>query len=126
MQSRELANLARRRPSRSTIRLRRRPSWQRPADAGVEPMERRPERSKLTIGRLLRPHIGILILGITAVCVEGAANLAEPWPLKVVLDNVLKSKPGHAWVHHLIPASSLADKVAVLKLAAFAVLLIAA
>ncbi|HKE24415.1 MAG TPA: ABC transporter ATP-binding protein [Bryobacteraceae bacterium] len=89
-------------------------------------MERRPERSKLTIGRLLRPHIGILILGIAAVCVEGAANLAEPWPLKVVLDNVLKSKPGHAWVQQLIPPSSLADKVAVLKLAAFAVLLIAA
>jgi subfamily B ATP-binding cassette protein MsbA len=80
----------------------------------------------LTIRRLLRPHLRGLTIGIAAVFVEGIANLAEPWPLKVVLDNVLKSKAGQGWFNQLIFSAAGTDKVAILQLAALAVLVIAA
>ena len=83
-------------------------------------------RQSLSIRRLLRPHARGLTIGIAAVLVEGAANLAEPWPLKIVLDNVLKSKPGHGWLNQLIFSAAGTDKVAILKFAALAVLVIAA
>jgi subfamily B ATP-binding cassette protein MsbA len=76
--------------------------------------------------RLLRFHAGPLAIGLAAVVVEALANLAEPWPLKIVLDNVLKSKPGQGWLNQLIFSSAAADKVAILKFSALAVLAIAA
>src|SRR5262249_55185362 len=66
------------------------------------------------------------IVGILAVIVEGVANLAEPWPLKIVLDNVLKSKPGSGWLNQLILSIAGAEKIAILQFAALAVLAIAA
>ena len=80
----------------------------------------------LTIRRLLRPHVKGLTIGIAAVLIEGAASLAEPWPLKIVLDNVLKGKPGNGWFNGLILSAAGTDKLAILKFAALAVLLIAA
>ena len=84
------------------------------------------ERRKLTIRELLRPHTGALALGLAAVIGEAAANLAEPWPLKIVLDTVSKAKPGHGWLNHRILAIAGTDKLAILKFAAIAVLAIAA
>jgi hypothetical protein len=46
---------------------------------------------KLTIRELLKPHATALMLGFVAVAGEGIANLLQPWPLKVVLDSVLRS-----------------------------------
>src|SRR5579872_4948404 len=89
-------------------------------------MKRHSEKRKLTFAGLLKPRVGTLLIGAVAVFVEGAASLAEPWPLKIVLDNVLKSKPGRAWINQFVLTSSGADKLAVLKWAALAVLLIAA
>src|SRR5689334_13954178 len=54
---------------------------------------------RLTIRTLLRPHTGALILGLLAVIGESAANLLEPWPLKIVLDNVLHSKASNGWLN---------------------------
>jgi ATP-binding cassette subfamily B protein len=84
------------------------------------------DRRKLTVGHLLKPHARSLTIGIVAVIVEGIANLAEPWPLKIVLDNVLKSRPGQGWLNHLILSAGGTDKVAILRFAALAVLIIAA
>ena len=78
------------------------------------------------IGALLRSHARNLALGFAALLIECAANLAEPWPLKIVLDNVLKPKPGHGWMNHLIYLSAGTDRVEILKVAALAVLAIAA
>jgi ATP-binding cassette subfamily B protein len=77
------------------------------------------------ITSLLRPHLKLLIIGFLGVLGEGVANLLEPWPLKVVLDNVLRSKPTEGWLNAWILASFGSDKLAVLKFAAFAVLAIA-
>ena len=54
---------------------------------------RRPTIQKLTIRELLKPHMAALTLGFVAVTGEGIANLLEPWPLKLVLDSVLRSRP---------------------------------
>jgi subfamily B ATP-binding cassette protein MsbA len=74
----------------------------------------------------LKPHAKGLAIGTVAALVESAANLAEPWPLKIVLDHVLRSKPGHGWLNQVISSIAGADKVAVLKFAALAVVAISA
>ena len=78
-----------------------------------------------TLRNLLRPYAGSLSIGVVAVLLEGAAGLAEPWPLKIVLDNVLKSKPGQGWLNQFILAVAGADKFAILNMAAVSVLIIA-
>jgi ATP-binding cassette, subfamily B, bacterial len=91
----------------------------------MKPMAGDSERRKLSMWRLLRPHAKILTIGIGAIFIEGAANLAEPWPLKIVLDNVLKSKPGHGSLNYFIVSSFGTDKIAILQFAALAVIVIA-
>ena len=82
--------------------------------------------SKFQLLELLQPHSRALALGISAVIGEGLANLLEPWPLKIVLDNVLKSRPVHGWLNHAIISTVGEDPIAVLEFAAIAVLAIAA
>jgi len=86
----------------------------------------RKRRKRLTIRELLKPHAGALLLGLVAVVGEGAANLLEPWPLKIVLDDVLRSRQSHATVMRWIQGLVGTDKLAMLKFACLAVLAIAA
>jgi ATP-binding cassette, subfamily B, bacterial len=83
------------------------------------------ERKKLSIGSLLRPHIGSLLLGFLAIAGESAANLLQPWPLKIVLDDVLRSHNSHAWTMKIIHRIVGTEAMAVLKFACAAVLAIA-
>lgn len=85
-----------------------------------------PNQSKrITIAELLRPHFKSLAIGITAVAGAGIANLLEPWPLKIVIDTVLKSQPPkNGWLNRLILLSCGTDKLAILKLAAVSFLVI--
>ena len=80
---------------------------------------------KLTIRELLRPHKKELALGILAAIGDGVANLLGPVPLKVVLDNVLKSKAATGWPTSLIVEFFGDDKLVILKVAACAIVLIA-
>jgi subfamily B ATP-binding cassette protein MsbA len=82
--------------------------------------------NRISIAALLKPHSKVIAIGILAVIVEGIASLLEPWPLKIVLDNVLKSRPIHGWLNHLIVSTVGEDKLRILEVAAGAVLLIAA
>jgi ATP-binding cassette subfamily B protein len=84
-----------------------------------------PARKSLTITDLLKPHSKILLLGLIAVIGEGIANLLQPWPLKIVLDNVLKSREIHGWLNSLIQSTVGPDRLAALEFAAVAVLAIA-
>src|SRR5258707_10971327 len=89
-------------------------------------METAPPKSKsLTIRDLLKPHSKLLALGLIAVIGEAVTNLLEPWPLKIVLDNVLKSRQIGGWLNPLILSKIGNDKIAVLKFAAVSVLVIA-
>ena len=80
---------------------------------------------KLSIRRLLRPHIGSLVLGFIAIAGESAADLLQPWPLKIVLDDVLRSHTSHARAMRIIHQLVGPDKLAVLKFACALVLAIA-
>jgi ATP-binding cassette subfamily B protein len=82
-------------------------------------------RKSLRITDLLRPHYKILFVGLLAVIGEGIANLLGPWPLKIVLDNVLKSRDIHGWLNRFIQSTVGQDPLAALKFAAVAVLVIA-
>jgi ATP-binding cassette, subfamily B, bacterial len=79
----------------------------------------------LNIGILLRPHLSALVLGLVAVAGEGAAHLLQPWPLKIVLDDVLRSRNTHASIVQRIHALAGADKFGILRFACLAVLGIA-
>ena len=61
---------------------------------GAQDGNRRATIEKLTIRALLKPHVTALTIGFIAVAGEGIANLLEPWPLKIVLDSVLRSTTG--------------------------------
>ena len=61
------------------------------------------KRNALPIGHLLKPHAKALAIGLLAVIGEGITNLLEPWPLKIVLDNVLRTRPMSGWLNGLIP-----------------------
>jgi ATP-binding cassette subfamily B protein len=81
---------------------------------------------KITIREILRPHTKALVLGIVAAVGSALANLLEPWPLKVVLDNVLRSKAtNNGWLNHLIFSVADSDRLAILRIAALAVMAIA-
>ena len=47
---------------------------------------------RLNLTRLLRPYWTLLAIAFVAMLVEGAADLLEPWPLKVIFDYVLGSQ----------------------------------
>jgi len=76
--------------------------------------------------RLLRPHRAPLTVAFLAMLVEGAVGLLEPWPIKIVFDYVIGSKPVPPWL--MTSAIDLLggyDRGAVLNAAALAVLAIA-
>src|SRR6202140_5105086 len=84
------------------------------------------ENKVLTIRDLLKPHSRQLVLGMLAALGGTVANLLEPFPLKIVLDNVIRSRPPNGWLSQLILSPAGADKLAALEFAAVAVLVIAA
>ena len=73
---------------------------------------------------LLGPYKVLLIASFAAACGESLVDLLQPWPLKIVLDNVVQSRPLPPWLRGFFTLES-ADKLTVLKLAALAALAIA-
>ncbi len=86
--------------------------------------ERRKPRG-WTINQLLKPHRKALAFGLLAVVGESIANLLEPWPLKIVLDDALKSSSKHGWLNPLIASIAGTDGFAVLRFAVALVIAIA-
>jgi ATP-binding cassette, subfamily B, bacterial len=86
-----------------------------------------PARSgrRLTIRQLLRPHKTSLAFGFLAVLGESAANLLQPWPLKIVLDEVFRGHAGRTALPHFLYSFLGSDKFVVVKFACFAVIAIA-
>ncbi len=80
---------------------------------------------RLSIRDLLKPHWAALIIGLLAVAGESAANLLQPWPLKIVLDNVLRSKGSHPGFMRWIESIVGTDRIAILEFACGAVIAIA-
>ena len=79
------------------------------------------------IRALIRPYHGWLAVILAAMVVETAMSLAGPWPLKIVLDNVV----GHHHLPHWLarsarPALVVGHKMALAAAAAIGLVVIAA
>ena len=80
----------------------------------------------LKIGDLLRPHSRALALGLLAAVGDGLTDLLQPWPIKIVLDNVLQRKAqAHGWLNDLLVSLVGTSRVGMLEFAAIAALAIA-
>ena len=87
------------------------------------PLDRKTYRASL-LG-LLEGHWGILLIGLAAVGAETGAALLEPWPIKIVLDTVLRAKPLPEWLERAIASMLGTNALGVLEFAVAMVLIIA-
>ena len=77
------------------------------------------------MAELLRPHWKALSLALVAVLGETAADLSDPWPLRIIIDNLLQSKPLPPWLAGIVSHVAGQNKFAVLNFAVIAVAVIA-
>jgi ATP-binding cassette, subfamily B, bacterial len=85
-----------------------------------------PRPKPFQITDLLKPHWKMLTVGFLAVAGESIADLLDPVPIKIVLDNVIKAKQSsNSWLTSLIDSVAGTNRYAILEFAAVAVLLIA-
>jgi subfamily B ATP-binding cassette protein MsbA len=63
---------------------------------------------------LLRPYTRWLVIVLVAMLIETAMSLAAPWPLKVVIDNVVGTHPLPEWLHwvHDLPGGATKEGLA--------------
>ena len=100
-----------------------------PAGARAEPAPaERPKSASMSafIMDLIRPYRGWLAIVFAAMLVETAMSLAGPWPIKVIIDNVVGSHPLPHWLGWLQDLPVAHDKMGLALLAALATVLIAA
>src|SRR6266851_2529470 len=83
------------------------------------------EHAALRIGRLLRPHWRSLALALVAVVGETVADVLQPWPIKIVVDNVVQSKRLPPWLDAVVMELFAGDRYATLNFAVAAVAAIA-
>jgi ATP-binding cassette, subfamily B, bacterial len=71
--------------------------------------------------RLLRPHWKALALAVLAVLGETITDVLEPWPIKIVVDNLVQSKPLPHWLEGIVSTLFTHDRFAALNFAVAAV-----
>src|SRR5664280_1184978 len=75
---------------------------------------------------LVRPYRGTLLIILLAMMVETAMSLAGPWPLKIIIDNVIGSHKLPHWLDQAVrPMLEGGGKLKVAALAALATVIIA-
>src|SRR5271165_1534634 len=78
------------------------------------------------IRELIRPYRGQLAIILLAMLVETAMSLAGPWPLKIIIDNVVGSHKLPPWLDHFVrPMLDGGAKLQVAGLAALSFVVIA-
>ena len=77
------------------------------------------------VRELLRPHAWTLIGALIAAFGEALADLLSPWPLKIVIDNVIKTKPLSPWAHSIVMALAGDDRLSIVRVAAISAVVIA-
>jgi subfamily B ATP-binding cassette protein MsbA len=82
------------------------------------------QSNKVTLNGLLRPHWRALTIALAAVLAETATDILEPWPVKLVIDNILQSKTPPGWIARFSSAFGQ-NKLATLDFVIAAVLAIA-
>ncbi len=97
-----------------------------PLTAVTRPAEA-PTGGKMRLAsELLRPYHGWLIVILLAMLVETAMSLAAPWPLKVILDNVVGTHKAPEWLAPFQSSLFGHSKMQLAALAGIATVLIAA
>jgi ATP-binding cassette, subfamily B, bacterial len=81
--------------------------------------------SKLKIVDLLRPHWTALTLAFVAVLGETLTDVLEPWPVKIVVDNLLQHKRLPNWIGKPVMSLFGDNQLAILNFAVGAVAAIA-
>ena len=78
------------------------------------------------IRELIRPYRGTLLIILLAMMVETAMSLAAPWPLKVIIDNVVGTHKLPHWLDQMVrPMLEGGGRLQVAGIAALAVVVIA-
>jgi ATP-binding cassette, subfamily B, bacterial len=81
--------------------------------------------TKLKIVDLLRPHWTALTLALIAVLGETLTDVLEPWPVKIVVDNLLQHKRLPNWIGRPVIALFGDNQITILNFAVGAVAAIA-
>jgi len=79
----------------------------------------------LRLRRILRPHWKTLLVALLAVVGETLADVLEPWPLKIVVDNILQGKRLSRLLDAAVVGAFGSSQSALLKFALAMVVLIA-
>jgi ATP-binding cassette, subfamily B, bacterial len=95
------------------------------AAAETPSVSRAPKTYRASVLGLLAGHWGALLFGLAAVGIETVATLLEPWPIKVVLDTVLRARPLPQPLAQTIAAAVGTSSMAMLEFAVGAVVVIA-
>jgi subfamily B ATP-binding cassette protein MsbA len=90
----------------------------------TEPLSSKPART-LKIVDLIRPHWKALTIALVAVLGETLTDILEPWPIKIVVDNILQSKKLPAVLSQLVTGLFGHNAYAVVNFAVAAVAAIA-
>src|SRR5437016_992623 len=80
---------------------------------------------KLSIAQLIRPHWKALTIALLAVLGVAVTDIIEPWPLKIIVDNLLQSRKLEGWLAQLVLRIFGQDKLAILNFAVAGVAFIA-
>jgi ABC-type multidrug transport system fused ATPase/permease subunit len=75
---------------------------------------------------LLRPYRRLVVIVFAAMLAETVMSLAAPWPLKIVIDNVIGSHPLPAWLAQIVGPATADHKLRIAAAAAISLVAIAA
>ena len=64
-------------------------------------------KRRISVVRLLTPHWKPLSLGLLTAILGSVMDLLQPWPLKIVIDNVIGSNPGQVPSGAVVEAAML-------------------
>src|ERR1700686_5747021 len=93
-------------------------------ESATPPPDSRSSR-KLRISDLIRPHWKALTIALVAVLGETLATILDPWPIKIVVDNILQSKKLPGYLGGMVTGLFGQNKYAILNFAVAAVAIIA-
>ena len=79
----------------------------------------------LHLSGLLQPHRLALSVALVAVLGETVTDILEPWPVKIVIDNILQSKKPSGWISAFVAHIFGQDKLSMISFVIAAVAAIA-
>src|ERR1700681_1433720 len=93
-------------------------------ESPTPPPDSRPSRT-LRIVDLVRPHWKALTVALVAVLGETLTDILQPWPIKVIIDNILQSKKLPPSLDAFVSGYFGHDKLSILNFAVVGVAAIA-